>query len=284
MNYVEVAPLPCAMADHLFRSFRKRNNVYNAEALFVALVREKRRALFTVLDAYARTGKITRKFVLDELRVYNHMVSESEEGEPGEDEEIVGPRSSGPLGDSREHYTHDMSEGAFTDWVNRGLIEMDSYAKPKPLSAQSIILASMIDPRQRGFLPKVVTPGDTWQCYIQRHPDAEVEAWPVGQINELPASALCWTPMRAAYWEPEWRLIGDTDHFLGCMRFAGVTKDRGQIVYDVSIEDIQRWDAHVAALYLPLPDNTLAPIQHLCLVLFDRLVHSRLGEEGAYHG
>lgn len=245
--YAEVAPLPPAIVDHLLRRYiQARPNAADATALFIDAVREKRRDIFDVLDDFVRADALTRKAVREKLKKYDHYVADS----------------------------------TFTYWQQWGLIEKDGHGKIKPLSAQSILIAGMIDQGQREFLPSDGVPdGDTWRCYIQRHPQAEIEAYPAGKLDELPSSALCWTPMRSACWDLGWHLLGDGEGYTGCMRFAGIEEtDRGQIWYNVTVDDIRRWNKRVADLYAPSPGNTLAPVQNLCRPLFDRLAVSRLGK------
>lgn len=244
MDYAALAPLPCALADHLFRQFQD-------ESLFIAAVQESRRDIFDVLDPYVRAGALTRALVIDRLGLYGKAVAQS----------------------------------TFTHWQRQGIIKMERSGKLRPLSAQAILIAAMIDPGQRnwrlsqaGFLPPDGVPeGDTWCCYIQRNPDADVEVWPVGRLDELPPASLCWTPLRSACWEQHWHLIGAGGGFLGCIRFAGAHRVRGQTWYDITIEDIRMWDAQVADLYVPCPGDDLEQVQVLCYPLFHRLAIQRLG-------
>lgn len=250
--YAKVAPLKRAVADHLFRRFtRDHAGEPDIEARFISKVQEKRRAAFTPLDIFVRAGdEITRDWLWRELALYDHKIAPA----------------------------------TFTNWKDRGIIEMERTGKIKPLSAQALLIAAMIDPGSR-FLPDGdIPPEETWYCRIQRQPGAASEVWPVGRLNELPASSVCWTPMYSACWERGWCLIGDEPNFLGCVRFAGIRMERGQVWYDVTERDIDLWDAQVAALYDPIPGNELAPVQNLCRPLFDRLAPSRLGERKDHHG
>lgn len=240
MNYAEVAPLPASVADHLFSRFQARD-----EQAFVSVVHEKRRDTFEVLDAYVRAGALTRALVLDRLGLYGKTVAQT----------------------------------TFTNWQQRGLIEMERSGKPNPISAQALLISAMIDPGQRSFLPPGDAPaGDTWHCYIQRYQNAEIETCPVGQLDALPPSTLCWTRMRSASWVPGWHLIGESEGTLGCIRFAGARMVHGRTWYDVTLDDIRLWDAAVADLFVSLPGDTLAQIQVLCYPLFHRLAHGRLSE------
>lgn len=244
--YAETAPLPAVIVDHLFCRLKTSPDISDAEreAHFVALVDEKRSATFTVLDPYVRSNELSRNWIIETLAIYGHPIIQR----------------------------------TFTHWQHKNLIEMERSGKMKPLSAQALLIAAMIDPGQRAFLPPAGVPtGDSWHCYIQRKPGAEIESWPVNRLNELPPATLCWTPSASAYWQEGWRLIGEMEGYLGCMRFAGTRMDRGLIWYDVSIDDIRCWDAAVAGLYAPMPGNTLIPIQNLCRPLFDRLAAERLG-------
>ena len=242
--YAEVAPLPVAVADHLLQRFiRSHADVPDKESLFVSTVKAKRRAAFAVMDPYVRVGELTRAWVMESLAVYGHSISQR----------------------------------TFTYWQQRNLIEMSQFGKIKPLSAQALLVAGMIDPRQRGFLPPDGVPAhDTWRCYIQRQPDACVEIWPTGRLDELPPSTLCWTPISGAYWDEAWHPVGEGN--LGCIRFAGVKWVHGRIWYDVTIDDLRVWDAEIAALYTPFPGDSLAQIQIYCYPLFHRLAHARLSE------
>lgn len=244
--YAETAPLPATLTDHLFRRFAQaRTGVSDAEkeTLFVSLVVEKRRETFTVMDPYVRSRNLTRAWLMDKLTTYGHPVTYR----------------------------------TLMNWQQANLVEMEGSSEIKPLSAQALLVAGMIDTRQRGFLPPDGVPvGETWHCYIQRSPDSEIESCPVGRLNELPPATLCWSANASAYWQEGWRLIGESEGFIGCMRFAGTRMERGLIWYSVSIDDIRQWDADVAALYTPQQGNTLIPIQNLCRPLFDRLAQSRL--------
>lgn len=245
----DIAPLPPSVADHLFRRFaRARKNPADAEALFLETVREKRRDTFDVLDPFVRAGALTRAIIFDKLRVYGH----------------------------------EISKNTLTNWQQSGLVEMERHGEIKPLSAQSLLIAAMIDPGQRGFLPPSgVLPGESWHCYIQRGPYAPIETWPVGHLKELSPTTLCWTPCASAYWEdPGWYPIGVAEGFLGCIRFAGMKMIRRYPWYEVDIETIRAWDTKIADLYEPFEGDTQASLQILCYPLFHKLAKTRLGRKG----
>lgn len=246
MIYPEVAPLSPTVADHLFRRFRSRISGPDAETQFIAAVREKRRDTFIVLDPFVRAGALTVAWVKESLAQYGHQISKA----------------------------------GFEYWKDRGLVEMERHGKVEPLSAQALLIAGMIDPGQRNFLPPGDVPiEDTWCCYVQHAPDAKREVWPVGRIAELPAAAICWTPMRGACWKPGWHPIGEREGFLGCIRFAGGKMVGGRLWYTVTLDDIRQWDGAVADLYVPLPGDDLAQVQALCYPLFHRLALTRLARK-----
>jgi hypothetical protein len=207
-------------------------------------IREKERDAFTVLDSYVRSGELTRKWMLETMAQY---------GKP-------------------------ISQATFTRWQRLGLVEMERGNRLKPLSAQALLMMRMIDPGERGFLPAAgLASGDSWWCYIQERPETEVIVWPVARLGELPPATLCWTPTASAVWEPGWYLLGAQEETPGCMRFAGLQRClvRGQVWYDIHLEELARWDAAVAALSVTPPWGSETQVQALIFPAFHRLAASR---------
>lgn len=258
--YADLAPLPKALADHLWQRFARGKSGTQEEirALFVSAVREKRHAAFSVLDSFVRTDSLTRTEVMDRLMVYGHV----------------------------------FPQPTYTFWRKRAL---DS-GMSEPLFLMGLFITAMLNPRkpddengsdkdklptprQYGFWPNIPD-DDTWYCYVQRSPQSALEDWPSNRLAELPAHAVCWTEAASPYWEKDdgWSLIGDSPNFLGCMRFAGVRRnERGDLWYNIDKGDIARWDEEVADLAPSSERNTSTSIQDLCRPLFNRLAVTRLG-------
>jgi hypothetical protein len=99
----------------------------------------------------------------------------------------------------------------------------------------------MVDDRERLFLPETLA-DPTWRCYMQM-PGSDVEEIESQHINQLPKSAILWTPWPGAAWLDEWLMVGDNEEYLGAIRFASTLVRKGQVFWDIEPGDLALWGA-----------------------------------------
>jgi len=141
-------------------------------------------------------------------------------------------------------------------WHERGLFSYTERGYPEPDSAAAMLIARMVDRRERNWLPTIMTQREPrWWCWRQDRPDAPVVACPIPLPDDLPPSALLWTPWLGACWHIPWLQIG----LLGAARFAGTQGPMSgeEWRWNLSLEDFHRWDPEMAAFALP-PDASIA--------------------------
>lgn len=136
-------------------------------------------------------------------------------------------------------------------WHERKLLRYAERARPAPDNAAALLIARMVDPRERNWLPTTMAEEEPmWWCWRQDQPDAPITVCPVPLPPEIPASTLLWTPWRGAGWRRgPWLTIGS----LGAIRWGGAKEIvRGnEWMWDLRLRDLREWDPEIGALPFP---------------------------------
>jgi len=134
-------------------------------------------------------------------------------------------------------------------WHKRGLLRYRQWGLPDFSSAAALLIMRILHSHARGWLPSTVDAQEPcWWCWRQDAPNTPVVPCPYPLPDDLPASALLWTPWPGAAWEPDWVSVGAW----GAIRWADFPesgKGRAPFTRDM----LARWDSTLAALYEPLP-------------------------------
>lgn len=214
-----LAPLSRPMMDHLLvRMARKQPQLPEVSHWDTLLeqVDLKRRDAFFYMDSYILSQRddphITTAWLLETLSIYS----------PG----------------LRRVPTSNISH-----WAGRGLLRIPTHGRPEANSAAALLIARMLDPGERNFLPEEVAEEEPhWWCFAQSL-DRSVFTCPIPLPHDLPASTLLWTPWAGAAWDPYWLKVGED---LGAIRFAGVTLHRGHVEWQVTQRDLEQWVPHLS--------------------------------------
>ena len=152
-----------------------------------------------------------------------------------------------------------VTSATLTDWRKRGLLHYETRDRPAIHSVAPILLARAVDKRENRFLPATQAEPSHWLCFRQDAPGLSPRPCSLLPSEDVPASAILWTPWTGAVWDGGWMRINTS----GAIRFAGVVQDAQQLRWRVSLPDIQLWDPVVAALNVPLADMDSEIIQLL---------------------
>lgn len=167
-----------------------------------------------------------------------------------------------------------------SDWHKRGLLRYRQWGNPDFDNATALLIMRLLQSKIRGWLPpKMAADEPSWWCWRQDAPDAPVVACPVPLPDELPPSALLWTPWSGAAWNRSWVGIGE----YGALRWASLPGEE-RFEKEFSLEMLARWDIRSASLYEPFPpmfgflanDANTALLAHLATLALYRLARHRV--------
>lgn len=217
------APLPRPFTEHLLKRLNKR---VPGKGLGEQIA-WARHAIYTVLTPFARSGHLSSQLVLDFLTMHS-------------------PEKS-PVGSQ-----------TFSDWHKKGVVRYREHGRPDAQNAAALIIARMIDDRQRNWLPSSMEASEpSWWCFRQDAPDAPILPCPVPLPTDLPPSALLWTPWEGAAWDSTWAPLD----LFGAARWAGVTRTWREPVF--SPKTLAAWDAGTTSVPAPRESSS-----DLSLLLF----------------
>jgi len=131
---------------------------------------------------------------------------------------------------------HRLADSTLRAWVGRGLLVKAAIGKPAPSSAAAILIMRRLMPQtmQRDWLPAELAPDEPrWWCWRQDAPDQARLPCPVPLPDDLPASALLWTPWSGAAWSSDWQAVAG-----GAVRWGG----------EPTLGDLARWGADLTAV------------------------------------
>lgn len=256
--YADVAPLPIPLAEYQLCRFLKISaNISPQETFeqFLSEVQLARETAFEILDDFVRNR---HRSVPSDLRLSTEWLT----------------KTLAAYDPSRT-----MPATTFKHWQKRGIIRMDAHGKPSPGSAAAVLMIRMMDRHKENIFPETLSSyeADYW-CHVIEMPESPyIQVLPLHLLSCLPASAIVWTPWPGAAWEEnQWHLIGEHEANSAAIRFAGVKLVRGTYWWDVNLEDLIRWDAQAASLYIPLSGQHERQIQDLANVILNRLFAERV--------
>ncbi len=133
-------------------------------------------------------------------------------------------------------------------WHKRGLFRYQDYAIPDLDSAAALLIARLTDKRKRNWLPSLLLPEEPyWWCWRQDTPETAPVPCPIPLSEDIPPSALLWTPWTGASWNHDWLRL---DQHMGAVRWAGIQQREDGRYWQVTKADLERWDPEIAS-YLP---------------------------------
>jgi len=140
-------------------------------------------------------------------------------------------------------------------WAERGLLRYTRHGRPAADSAAALLIARMVDTRERNWLPSTVEEEEPqWWCWRQDGPSDPVQVCPVPLPASLPTGTMLWTPWAGAGLEHPWLPTGQ----LGAARWAHTTRSRisGQWMWKLGQAELDLWDHEIAQLSFPtIPDT-----------------------------
>jgi hypothetical protein len=170
-------------------------------------------------------------------------------------------------------YHRAVTPPTISRWRDHGLLRYDEWNRPNADSVASLFIVSLIDSRERRRMPSTMPKSEPfWWCWRQDSPHSPTVPCPIPLPDDLPPSSLLWTPWAGAAWHPSWLNVGQR----GAIRWAGTRVQFGKPLWNITEDDLRRWDPGVDEF--PLGVLEMAPeILHTKanLVLL-RLAQSRL--------
>ena len=247
--YPVFAPLSAPIIEHILIRFQRAKLVTSPMAAWELLrteVQQKREIAFYYMDPFVRHHQS------------REPISEHREHQEHQERQERLTYSTTWLRETLMRHSPEhvqVSQDTISKWHQRGLVRYREYNVPEYTSAAAIFIARMIDKGERNFLPSVIAPDEPqWWCWRQDTPNAPVIPCPVPLPDNLPVSALLWTPWAGAAWEATWCKIGKGR---GAIRWAGVTGKPQHEHWSLTYDDLSRWDEQAATVLAPLRDETM---------------------------
>ena len=255
----QLAPLPIPMVEHLLKQRRRLlkktvrtisqdEREKEALSLLEKNIQEKRQAVYALMDPLVQAEKVSGEIPLSTtwitqvLRVYTP-------------ENRVIPSQTLSL------------------WRERNLLRYRERGHPDLAATAALLLARMVDERMRNWLPTTIAEDEPdWWCWRQDTPEMPYIPCPVPLPDNLSPSTLLWTPWIGATWDPHWLKIDA----LGAIRWAGAVGETQPVQWTISQQDLQVWDAEVAALQIDFPACTEEVLHTLATLALFRLARTRL--------
>jgi hypothetical protein len=253
--YADIAPLPVPLAEYQLQRLKRQHEHTNKDTLLqhlLAEVRDARETAFEVMDDFVRNRNL---HVSPELRLSTEwLVRNLAAYDPA----------------------NTMPAATYKNWQRRGIIRMDAHGKPRPSSAAATLIVRMMDPQKENIFPESLVPSepDYW-CIVITAPSSAPQLLPVDLIHLLPPAAVVLTPWAGASWSDtpaRWHLIGENEKHVGAIRFAGTKYVRGQLWWDLTLQDLMAWDKQVTSLYVESPGGNMErQVEDLANVVLNRL-------------
>jgi len=254
-----LAPLPIPMAEHLLKQQRRllQKTVRTSSpdelekgALFLLEknIQEKRQAVYLLMDPLMQTKKGSWEMPLSTTWIMQVLRAHTPENRL-------------------------VPSQTLSLWRKRHLLHYRERGHPDLDNTAALLLARMVDERMRNWLPTTIAEDEPdWWCWRQDTPEMPRVPCPVPLPGHLSASTLLWTPWVGATWDPHWLKIGA----LGAMRWVGAVGEKQPIRWTISQQDLQVWDAEVAALQVDFPACTEEMLHTLATLALFRLARTRL--------
>ncbi|MHB8596759.1 MAG: hypothetical protein ACYDER_08110 [Ktedonobacteraceae bacterium] len=233
LAYPLFAPLPVPLVRHVYRGPSRTHPSARSQPRSLSIleqqIRMSRNAAYTVMHPFVASNTLTTSWLLKTLSTDT----------PGK---------------------VPVQTAHLALWHERHLLRYAERGYPDPDNAAALLVARMVDPRERNWLPPTMTEEEpAWWCWRQDQPDAPVVACPVPLPPDLPATALLWTPWLGASWQTPWLPVGT----LGAIRFAGT---RGPLHgeewnWSLTADELRQWDPEIAAFALPRESSFFGPGQ-----------------------
>jgi hypothetical protein len=259
-----LAPLPIPIARHLVGRQRKERRPPETVALTLEeqlaqatrhfdafwldleqAVREKRVLTYTLLSPIVDTPGLSTDWVWSALKNYTD---------------------------------HPVTVPTISRWREQKLLRYDGWNQPAADSVASLLIARLIDPRERGWLPHEMKEEEPrWWCWRQDAPGAPAVPCPVPLPEDLPPATLLWTPWAGAAWDPGWLNVGTA----GAIRWAGTTIQHGKLLWNITEDDLQRWDPGVFPLAKGILEMASEVLHMIATMALARLARERLGQTAA---
>lgn len=175
------------------------------------------------------------------------------------------------------HQGKPLTAQTMSRWREQGVLRYQQKNQPDADNAAALLTARMIDPRERGWLPSMIAAEEPlWWCWRQDSPAHPIVPCPVPLPEDLPAAALLWTRWRGAAWQPTWLPLGT----LGAARWAGTMKEQGTLLWSLTEQELEAWDAEIVPLGRGVLDTAARLTRHtLATLALLRLATPRLEQQ-----
>ncbi len=171
----------------------------------------------------------------------------------------------------------EIAQSTLGEWRKRGLISNAARNRPDPHQAAALLIARLVDTRLRNWLPSTLTPEEAraW-CWRQDAPHLVPVPYQLPIPDDLPKATLLVSAWPGLAWSGTWMRINS----MGAARWAGGIVSDGQLRWDLSLEDLHRWDQQVTAFNIPLVEGAADLLQRLADIALIRLALAQLGAQG----
>jgi hypothetical protein len=177
-----------------------------------------------------------------------------------------------------ENTHHSVTIPTISRWRESNLLRYDGRNLPAADSVAALIIARMIDPRERGWLPHEIKDEEPlWWCWRQDAPGVPAIPCPIPLPADLPPASLLWTPWPGAGWDAGWLNVGTA----GAIRWAGTTIQHGKLLWNVTEDDLARWDPGVFPLAKGILEMAREVLHTVATMALARLARERLGQAAA---
>jgi hypothetical protein len=255
----QLAPLPIPMVEHLLkhrykllkktvRTISQDEREKEALSLLQKNVQEKRQAVYVLMDPLVQTEKVSREIPLSTTWIMHMLRAHTPENRL-------------------------VPSQTLSLWRERNLLRYRERGHPDLDNTAALLLARMVDERIRNWLPTTIAEDEPdWWCWRQDTPEMPWVPCPIPLPGNLSPSTLLWTPWLGATWDPHWLKIDA----LGAIRWVGAIGEKQLVRWTIRQQDLQIWDAEVAALQINFPACTEEILHTLATLALFRLARTRL--------
>ena len=138
-----------------------------------------------------------------------------------------------------------ISAQTLLTWERQGVLRKSARNALEIHSVAELVIMRMLTNRERGWLPNTMNQVAWWWCWSQDSPTSPMVPCPYPLPTNLSPSTLLWTPWLGACWDDaSWLQL----QYQGCIRFAGRSEKKGQVLATIQREDLEHWDPDLTLL------------------------------------
>lgn len=250
-----LAPLPVPVVEHLAAFQMKSVRPHVALTLDDELERATR-------NFHATWSELERTVREKRARAYD-LLSEVAQGE----------LSTSKLQEVLRSFNYPVTKSALSRWRDSGLLRYDERNMPNADSVAAIIIARMIDTRDKVWRPPEMSDAEPyWYCWRQDTPNSPAVPCPIPLPQDLPRAAFLWTPWEGAAWSEGWI----NKRGMGAVRWSSTQVLRGKLLWNISQEELRRWDPGVFTLTGEVEETAPEVLHTLANLALLRLAQAKL--------